>query len=138
MRAPRPYFWVDFSLLLIAAVAAGSLLVSHTAGRAQRRTPRTLAELHEAARRAGLNFQPDVRGTRNSQGAFVTEWRMTPDQMLLTRMNNLDTRDWVGKIYVQRVTRSVRLTDPPPTCVWGDLRVYGDPDVIRQLQAVDD
>jgi hypothetical protein len=122
-----------FAMVCTLSASAVALPVALRALRtdAERRAPESLDEAIEVADTLGLFYRYDGGGA----SCLLVSERGLPDPAIGPRMNNASHPFWIGTVAIYTGAQSMWQANYDPTCslVWGNLFVYGDPDLIKTL-----
>lgn len=96
--------------------------------------PKTLKEVEELARRLGLYCCGDRADGSVRNRLVLSEFPLTPERAHDLRFNQPTSPNWIGTVTVSINPRSYLPSFlPGRSLVWGELFVFGDPELIRKL-----
>jgi hypothetical protein len=96
--------------------------------------PRTIQEAVAIARQKGLCCVGDCKDGCTNNHAVVSAVPLTWEQANSLRTNNPLGSEWVGAVRIYPRWRGMMDNyDPRCSVVWGELFVYGDPQLIEEL-----
>ena len=126
------------SICICIAISAGALVtlaIIRTPGTGGwEGTPQTIQQATETADRLGFCRTSDECDGVPRHGLVVSDRPLTRVQLAELRLTAPQHPGWVGVARVYRDWRSlIGSYDPTCSVVWGELFVFGDPRVIRQL-----
>jgi hypothetical protein len=100
----------------------------------KRQGPRTLEEAMAAADKLGLYRLADETEGALNRRLVVSESPLTRERAAQLRLNDFRGHRWIGTATIYTGWESMMPNfDPACSAVWGNLFIYGDPDVIRRL-----
>ncbi len=118
---------------VVCALAASALGLAIAHGAHGRHRPATIAEVQQAAEQAGL-FYGRARGVVTGLRLLVARTPVRTEQVLNAELIDLDRPFWIGRVLVlARGKTPFALALPRPTAQWGDMDLYGDPALVREL-----
>jgi hypothetical protein len=124
----------SWSLPIACAAATAALLVAIAYGSQFRRGPSTLPEVVQAADRMGLYHYAEPGPGSTLTSLILSETPLTREQIQSLWLGHLGDPSWAGCLYVvPRGNVQLMIEDPAPTALWGEMLVYGDPDLARRL-----
>jgi hypothetical protein len=96
--------------------------------------PATLQEVARLAEEMGLYWRSDRKDGAIKSRLVVSNRPLTAVRANLVRFNCPEHPCWVGTIAISRPWQhNISNYDPEYSVVWGDMFVYGDPEIIRRL-----
>ena len=115
-------------------VLAAVLAANHWSTRALPFPPRTVHEAVAMAGTLGFFCSSDEPDGVPRNGLVVSDRALTREALAELHMNSPRDPCWIGVARVSGNWRSFMANyDPSCAVIWGELFVYGDPEVIRRL-----
>jgi len=128
MIRSMPHRWgvaILFVLAVLGLVAISSLGSFY-------QSKHSLQDLKQAAEERGLCCARIASKTVVEAMIVSTEPR-SPEEIAMLQFVDMHDPAWIGRIYAESLNNCSAISTPPPQAVWGDLQLYGDPELIRYL-----
>jgi hypothetical protein len=96
--------------------------------------PETMQEVVRVAEEKGLYFCSDRRDGEIANRLVISDRPLTCQRANFVRFNAPDHPCWIGTVALCYPWRNNMANyDPECSAVWGEMFVYGDPEIIRRL-----